>query len=107
MAILGMPNRRIVGGALRTSGIHGAPTKIIPGAAKRTAQRAAMAPRRAAGIAAAKARSQALSQARRGKMISRSLLGGSVGAMAFGAYRNRTGPAADKTRGRPTGPYMY
>lgn len=45
--------------------------------------------------------------AKRGKFTSKAMLGAvGVGIMA-NMYRNKTGPAADKTRGRPTGPYMY
>lgn len=50
---------------------------------------------------------KAIQQAKRGKMLSKGVVGAiGVGVIAS-MYRSRTGPAADKSRGRPTGPYMY
>lgn len=39
----------------------------------------------------------------RGKLVA----GAIAGAAIIGGMRNRSGRAADKMRGRPTGPYMY
>ena len=46
-------------------------------------------------------------QASRGKMTSKAVLGAAGLGIAANMYRNRTGPAADRPSGRPTGPYMY
>ena len=46
-------------------------------------------------------------EARKGKMTSKLVIGAAVGIPILSAYRNRSGPAADKGRGRPTGMYMY
>lgn len=49
-----------------------------------------------------------MQQAARGKRMSKAVLAAGAGLGIVGAYRGRTGPAADKGRGaRQTGPYMY
>jgi hypothetical protein len=45
--------------------------------------------------------------ARKGKATSRAVIGAVAAAPIIGAFNNRTGPAADRGVGRPTGMYQY
>lgn len=44
---------------------------------------------------------------RQGRNVSRMVAGGVVGAAAVGAFSNRSGRAADRPMGRPTGVYGF
>lgn len=94
------------------AGVPMVPFGISQQAARQSASRVVMsamggsfpAPRAAPRISQAQ---NARSAATKGKGVSRAVLGAAVGIPVIGAFRNNTGPAADRSMGRPTGPYNY
>ena len=48
-----------------------------------------------------------INQASKGRRMAKVVAGAGIGVGLVSAYKNRSGPAADRQSGRPTGPYMF
>jgi hypothetical protein len=99
--------------ARSAAGIPVIPIGVSPQAARQSAHRVAanatgaLAPQPVRMLPTRRQAANAPTAARNGKMLSRAVIGAVAAAPIIGAFSHRTGPAADRGMGRPTGMYGY